>query len=464
MTNKYDIPRIVISAPHGRSGKTTITLGLLSAFTKNALKVQPFKKGPDYIDPSWHKKVTGMNCRNLDCYMMDNHVLKGSFIKGSMNSNLSIVEGAMGLHDGFDLDGTGSTAQVAKIIKAPVIFVVDTRRMTRSVAPLVMGFQHFDRDVEIAGVILNQVARIRHEKILRGAIEKYCGIPVIGSVPKDNQLSIPDRHLGLIPAEEDEKYHQALEYITNSIEKNLDLKLLLAIAKNAQPLEYEMPKNKINISNKHIKIGVIKDKVFSFYYPENLEALEEQGVELVYISSLDDSSLPNIDGLYIGGGFPEVFARELEKNLSLRKDIKEKAENGLPIYAECGGLMYLGQKIIVDEKQYKMVGIFHFTIKMEDKPQGHGYTKLKVKNASPFFKDVDTIIRGHEFHNSRVLNLDSNDATFAFNVERGSGIDGCSDGIIYKNVLAAYNHIHSLGMSQWAQNFVSLIKGNQKNV
>ncbi|KUO52802.1 MAG: cobyrinic acid a,c-diamide synthase [Desulfitibacter sp. BRH_c19] len=463
MTEKYDIPRIVISAPHGRSGKTTITLGLLSAFTKNGVRVQPFKKGPDYIDPSWHTEVTGINCRNLDCYMMDDNILRESFIKGSQNSNISIVEGAMGLHDGFDLDGTGSTAQVAKIIKAPVIFVVDTRRMTRSVAALVMGFQNFDKDVEIAGVILNQVARVRHETILRGAIEKYCGIPVIGSIPKDSKLSIPDRHLGLIPAQENDKYHNAIEYITKSIQKNIDLKLLISIAKGAQPLEYEMPTNRKDISSRPIKIGVIRDRVFSFYYPENLEALEEQGAELVYINSLNDGSLPDIDGLYIGGGFPEVFAEELEKNTSLRKDIKNKAENGLPIYAECGGLMYLAQKIIIDEKKYNMVGIFNFTVKMENKPQGHGYTRLKVKNANPFFNNANTIIRGHEFHNSKILNLDSTIATFAFNVERGSGIDGSSDGITYKNVLATYNHIHSLAVPQWAQGFISLIKGNKKD-
>jgi len=457
MTDKHTIPRIVIAAPHGRSGKTTVTLGLLGAYTKKGINAQPFKKGPDYIDPSWHTKVTGNLCRNLDCYMMDDKTLKESFIKGSQKSALSIIEGAMGLHDGFDLEGTGSTAQVAKIIKTPVIFVVDTRRMTRSIAPLVKGFQEFDKDIEIAGIILNQVARARHEKILKGSIDKYCGIPVIGTIPKDSNISIPDRHLGLIPAHEDEKYQQSIEYIIKTIQSNVDLDLLMEIAGKAEPLE-TLPqiKNK-NILNKNIKIGVIKDKVFSFYYPENLEALEDLGAELIYIDSLSDNNLPDIDGLYIGGGFPEVFAKELENNVALRKQIKTKAEEGLPIYAECGGLMYLGQKIVVGENHYEMTGIFPFAVKVEDKPQGHGYTKLTVSKSNPFFKNSSTVIKGHEFHNSSVINLDSAGVSFGFDVERGSGINGLVDGITYKNVLATYNYIHALSTPQWAQGFIELI-------
>lgn len=463
MTDIYNIPRIVIAAPHGRSGKTTVTLGLLGAYTKRGIKVQSFKKGPDYIDPSWHTKVTGNLCRNLDCYMMDDETLKKSFIKGAQKSELSIIEGAMGLHDGFDLNGTGSTAQVAKIIKAPVIFVVDTRRMTRSIAPLVMGFQQFDKDVEIAGVILNQVARARHEKILRGSIDKYCGIPVIGAIPKDNNISIPDRHLGLIPVHENEKYLQSIEYITKTIENNVDLDRLMEIAKRAKPLEAFISVQTKNIINKNIKIGVIKDKVFSFYYPENLEALENLGAELIYIDSLNDPDLPDIDGLYIGGGFPEVFAKELENNVTLRKQIKRKAEEGLPIYAECGGLMYLGQKIIMGENHYEMVGVFSFDVKMEAKPQGHGYTQLTVNKSNPFFQNPNIVIKGHEFHNSRILNLDTAGTSFAFNVGRGSGINGLVDGIIYKNVLAAYNHIHSLSNPQWAKGFVELVEGFKRN-
>ncbi|MBS3968539.1 MAG: hydrogenobyrinic acid a,c-diamide synthase (glutamine-hydrolyzing) [Clostridia bacterium] len=463
MVDKYIMPRIVIAAPHGRSGKTTVTLGLLGAYTKKGIKVQSFKKGPDYIDPSWHTKVTGNLCRNLDCYMMDDETLKKSFIRGAQKSDLSIIEGAMGLHDGFDLDGTGSTAEVAKIIKTPVIFVVDTRRMTRSIAPLVMGFQQFDKDVEIAGVILNQVARVRHEKILRGSIDKYCGIPVIGAIPKDSNISIPDRHLGLIPAHEDEKYHQSIEYITRSIENNVDLDLLMEVAERAKPLEALIPVQSKNITDKSIKIGVIRDRVFSFYYPENLESLENLGAELIYIDSLNDTNLPDVDGLYIGGGFPEVFAEELENNAALRKQIRKKAEEGLPIYAECGGLMYLGQKIITGGNHYEMVGIFPFVVKMEDKPQGHGYTHLTVSRSNPFFKDPGTVIRGHEFHNSRILNLDSTGASFAFNVGRGSGINGLADGIIYKNVLATYNHIHSLSSPQWAQGFIELAEGVKGN-
>ena len=458
MTNKHTIPRVVIAAPHGRSGKTTVTLGLLGAYTKKGIKAQSFKKGPDYIDPSWHTEVTGNLCRNLDCYMMDDKTLKESFIRGTQKSTLSIIEGAMGLHDGFDLEGTGSTAQVAKIIKAPVIFVVDTRRMTRSIAPLVMGFQQFDKDIEIAGVILNQVARARHEKILKGAIDKYCGIPVIGTIPKDSNIAIPDRHLGLIPAHEDEKYQQSIEYIIKTIQNNVDLELLMEIAGRAKPLEALTPVQSKNVIDKNIKIGVIKDRVFSFYYPENLEALEDLGAKLIYIDSLNDVNLPDIDGLYIGGGFPEVFAKELESNTTLRKQIKQKAEEGLPVYAECGGLMYLGQKIITEGSNYQMVGVFPFAVKMENKPQGHGYTRLTVTKSNPFFKETGIVIKGHEFHNSKIIDLDSTEVSFGFDVARGSGIDGLVDGITYKNVLATYNHIHALSTPQWAQGFIKLIE------
>lgn len=452
-------PRIIISAPQGRSGKTTITLGILNALTNRGLKVQPFKKGPDYIDPSWHTKVTKKYCRNLDCYMMDDETLKRSFIYGSQDADISIVEGAMGLYDGFDLEGSGSTAQVAKIINAPVVFVVDTRRMTRSVAAMVMGFQQFDPEVNIAGVILNHVARARHERILRGAIEKYCGIPVIGCIPKDERLVIPDRHLGLVPAEEDRKYTEALNYIGQKIINNVDLDLLIKIANEADPIHFtDFKQTKEIVQQDKIKIGVIKDKVFSFYYPENLETLQDLGAELVYINSLKDEKLPDIDGLYIGGGFPEVFAKELDKNKNLRKDIKLKAEAGLPIYAECGGLVYLGEKILLNDSEFEMVGVFPFSVIMEDKPQGHGYTRLNVKNNNSFFQNAGLQIKGHEFHNSKIVNFDSDAYEYAFEVQRGCGINGQSDGIMYKNVIAAFNHIHSLATPEWAQGFVKLAR------
>ncbi|MEW6624328.1 MAG: cobyrinate a,c-diamide synthase [Bacillota bacterium] len=462
MVQEFHLPRLVISAPQGRSGKTTITLGLLSVLTRMGLKVQPFKKGPDYIDPSWHTKVTTRACRNLDCYMMEESVLKRSFIMSSQNCHISIIEGAMGLYDGLDLEGSGSTAQIAKILKAPVVLVVDTRRMTRSVAAMIMGFRNFDKEVNIVGVILNHVARARHEKMLRAAIAKYCDIPVIGCMPKDKEFIIPDRHLGLIPAAENEKYHTALDRIGRAVEENLDLQLLLKIAQNAAPLLEELDDIQLSVPEKKVKIGVINDRVFTFYYPENIEALEEKGAELVYINSLVDPHLPDIDGLYIGGGFPEVFARELEANQSLRKDIKNKAEKGLPIYAECGGLMYLANRILTMEGGYAMVGIFPFDIKMEDNPQGHGYTKSKVVGHNPYFQK-DILVKGHEFHNSKICGLDIGNYSFAFKVERGYGINGTADGLVYKNVLASYNHLHALSVPEWAEGFVAAAK-NWRNL
>lgn len=460
MVSTRKIPRLLISAPQGRSGKTTVTLGLLSALTQQGLKVQAFKKGPDFIDPSWHTRVTARNCRNLDCYMFDEKTLYNSFTTGSREADINIIEGAMGLYDGVDLEGSGSTAQVAKITQSPVILVVDTRRMTRSVAAMVLGFQKFDPAINIAGVILNRVARRRHEKMLRQSIEKYCGIPVVGVIPKNEKIAIPDRHLGLIPASEDERLHAALEEIRKVVAEGVDFDKLMEIANSAAPLEVNGAQKLTCKNPSHLKIGIIRDKVFSFYYPENLESLQANGAELIFIDSIKDKSLPEIDGLFIGGGFPEVFTEELQQNNSLRKDIRELAHTGLPIYAECGGLMYLGRSIKINDKEYDMVGILPFDVEFTDKPQGHGYTRMKVIAANPFFSQ-GTVIKGHEFHNSRIVNLNPQ-AAFAFKVERGAGITGEYDGIIYKNVLGCYNHMHSLTIPDWARNFVKAAEEYKK--
>ncbi|MCL6636287.1 MAG: cobyrinate a,c-diamide synthase, partial [Peptococcaceae bacterium] len=281
------IPRLVIGAPRGRSGKTTVTIGLLAALVYGAKKVvQSFKKGPDFIDPSWLSRVTGRACRNLDGFLMSRETIRSSFIRHSRDADVAVVEGAMGLFDGVDLEGSGSTAEIAKAIAAPVILVVDTTRMTRSVAPLVQGFMHFDPQVTVAGVILNQVARPRHEQMLRQALEKYCGIPVLGAVPKGKNLVIPDRHLGLIPAGERDELQQELEEIARVARECLDLNGLLAVARQAPPLVDiaggveavgERPDTDGPV------IGVFRDRAFSFYYPENLEALEGAGARLVYI-------------------------------------------------------------------------------------------------------------------------------------------------------------------------------------
>ncbi|MTI80646.1 MAG: hydrogenobyrinic acid a,c-diamide synthase (glutamine-hydrolyzing) [Firmicutes bacterium] len=473
MQKLQNTPRILIAAPQGRSGKTTITVGLLAALTARGIKVQPFKKGPDFIDPSWLTRVAGRTCRNLDAHLMDKDTIRASFATHSNGAGISIVEGAMGLFDGLDVEGSGSAAEIAKTIKAPVILVVNCTRMTRSVAAMVNGYKYFDSDINVAGVVLNNVARSRHENMLRSSIEKYCDIPVLGAMPKGSQYTIPDRHLGLIPAEEDQSLHQAVEMLAEAAEKYLDLDKIMEVASTApeiqvnttvpQPVPTIKRSHEIGSSEDKPLIGVLKDRSFTFYYPENLEALHDQGAELVAIDSINDRQLPNVDALFIGGGFPEVMAEQLEKNTSLRAAIKERIEQGLPVYAECGGLMYLGRSINWQETTHQMVGVLPFDVELTKKPQGHGYMAVEVCQQNPYFP-VGTKIKGHEFHNSKVINLDKSKVHFAYTVKKGWGIDGQQDGLVYKNVLASYNHLHALAVPTWAEGLVKIAKEYKNSI
>lgn len=460
---EFDISRVVIGAPQGRCGKTTFTLGLLRALAQRGVKVQPYKKGLDFIDPSWHTAAAGRVSRNLDAFVMSKEDIYRSVAQHSSDCQISVIEGAMGLYDGLDLNGSTSTAEIAKITKSPLLLVLDATRITRSAAAIVMGCQHFDPEINIAGVILNKVARPRHEKIAREAIETFCQIPVVGAIPKDSLISIPDRHLGLVMNGEMEETERLLDRLGEVVSESVDLSKVLEIAQSAPPLEVLQRAECLSMSGYNLRaktsysprIGVIRDAAFCFYYPENLEILESMGAELVYFSALTQGALPrNLDALYIGGGFPEVFAEALTRNVSLRADIRRAGEDGMPIYAECGGLMYLGRKIVTGEGQYEMVGLLPFDTKMEKKPQGHGYTLLKGSDNNPWFQQ--SVVRGHEFHNSRIINLDNTKVQFGFKVERGYGIDGENEGIYYKNVFAAYNHIHAVGFPNWAERMLTL--------
>jgi cobyrinic acid a,c-diamide synthase len=459
---KNIIPRLVIGAPQGRSGKTTFTLGLLRALARKGISVQPFKKGPDYIDPSWHSAAAGTTCRNLDSFFMSKQDICNSVANNTLNKSIAIIEGSMGLYDGLDLEGSSSTAELAKITQSPVILVVDATRMTRSIAAMVMGYQHFDPNVKIVGVILNKVARPRHERMAREAIEKYCNIPVVGAIPKDADLSIPDRHLGLVTNAEWTESNILLDRLADVVCEHVDLNKIIELAYTAAELpnipfgsELSTALPMLKSGSRGPKIAVLRDQAFSFYYPENLEALVEAGAEITFVNSIIDTELPSgIDGLYIGGGFPEVFAEQIEKNQSLMDEVRLAAESGMPLYAECGGLMYLGRSIRTSKGNHRMVGLLPFDTQMERKPQGHGYTIMNPCQGNIWFEE-NQVVKGHEFHNSRVINLDKN-VNYAFEVKKGHGFDGKYDGICYKNVLAAYNHIHSLGCPNWAKRFVQL--------
>ena len=450
----YDISRLLVGAVQGRSGKTTFTLGLLKALVDKGLKVQPFKKGPDYIDPSWATFASGQQCRNLDLYMMGADTVRRSFVKHSQGFDISVVEGAMGLFDGLDVEGSNSSAELAYTIDAPVLLVVNCTRITRSVAALVNGVTGFDKRIRIGGVILNQVARARHENILTQSIARYCDVPVLGVLPKSKTVEIPDRHLGLIPAGEQDMLHDRIELLGNLVKENVNLDEVLKIAGSAAPIHCDGPLRIETAQKNKVRIGVMKDKAFSFYYPENLEALEDAGAKLITVNSMEDANLPDIDALYIGGGFPEVMAEEIGANQSLLKDIKASVENEMPVYAECGGLMFLSRNILVNDKAYPMVGVFDCDVEMKAKPQGIGYTIQRVLPGNPFYPEGSQVV-GHEFHNSQIVNMGP-DLHYGFSTERGKGIVPGSDGLVYKNTLAGYHHLHAAAAPGWAEQMVCL--------
>ncbi len=452
--NNLSAQRIVISAPHGRSGKTTVSIGLSAALSRRGLRVQSFKKGPDYIDTSWLTTASKNQCRNLDLFLMGEDGVKNLFGLASQDADISIIEGNTGLYDSMDIEGKNSTANLARVLDAPVILVVDTARMTRSIAALINGYVNFEPDINIKGIILNNVSGQRHEAKLRVAIEKYSNVEIVGCIPRNPLLNIPERHLGLIPQIEKSEFIPAIEKIGSIVEENVDIDRIIEISRNAPPLNFWDLNPKSEIRNlKSIKIGVAMDRAFSFYYPENLEALKNTGAEIVFFNTLEDRFLPDVDALYIGGGFPEVFMDELEGNESLRRDIKNAVDCDMPVYAECGGLMYLSRSITWNGKTRKMVGAIPCDTEMTKRLQAHGYVILQDKNNGPE-------IRGHEFHYSRVRNLGR--VSFLYNVIRGKGIDGRHDGIVYKNVIASYSHLHAVGTPQWAEGFVSMITNSQK--
>jgi cobyrinic acid a,c-diamide synthase len=447
-------PRIIISATHRSSGKTTIGIGLCAALSRRGLKIQPFKKGPDYIDPMWLTASAERECHNLDFFLMGEEKLITAFQLASQQVDLSIIEGNMGFYDGLDIQGKDSTSHLAKVLKTPTILVVDASRMTRGIAPLILGYQHFEPDNLISGIILNKVASLRHESKLKSAIKHYCGIKILGALPKLKKIEIKERHLGLIPIKEELKAMLIIELITDAIEKYIDLDSVINLAKSAPSLP-KLMKRKYQIPSPTIRLGVPKDQVFTFYYQENLDALRMVGAEIITFNTITDTHLPEVDGLYFGGGFPERFMEDLSANKTLREEIRLSIEKGMPVYAECGGLMYLSRSISYNGITKDMVGAIPCDINVFEKPQGHGYVVLQPINKSSWFC-FDKEIKGHEFHYSQIVNAEN--LEFAYKVVRGKGIDGKHDGIIYKNLLASYTHLHSLGVPQWAEQFVAFVK------
>ncbi len=449
------VPRLVLSATRGGSGKTTLALGIIAAWQKKGKRVAVFKKGPDFIDAGWLGAAAGRLCYNLDPFLMEKENILRSFGEHTADADAAVIEGNRGLYDGVDESGTYSTAGLAKLLKAPVVLIVDCTKATATVGALVLGCLNYDPDVDLKGVILNNVSSARHETVIRKAIERTTGVPAVGAVPRLRQGEFPERHMGLTPFHEHPDVERAITASAEVAEKYLDLDGLWHIAVDAPSLtlpDAPLIPGARKQQGEAITIGVIQDRAFQFYYPDNLEALEQSGAKLRQINALKDATLPEIDGLYIGGGFPETQPAELAANVTFCQSLKAAADGGLPVYAECGGLIYLGRSLTIGEKKYPMTAVLPADFVLEKRPQAHGYTVLEVKGQNPFF-DSGAKLRGHEFHYSRIVNIDELPET-VFGVQRGVGIDGKADGLLYKNVLAAYTHLHALGTPEWAQGLV----------
>jgi len=471
-----DFPRVIISALRGGSGKTILSIGIIAAWKALGKSIAPFKKGPDYIDTGWLALAAVRPCYNLDTFLIPPEKVFQSFLSHMFSEDIAVIEGNRGLFDGIDPEGSTSTAELAKLLQAPVVLCIDCTKTTRTMAAVVSGCAQFDSDVQIKGVILNHVAGTRHENILRNSIEQHCGIPIFGAVPKLKSQYFPERHMGLVPTPEHAWAKESVAAAARVAEKYLDLDALLKVANDAIHLETEgggqraedggrktevksqradvgKENSEICIERIAPRIGIIKDSAFQFYYPENIEALALAGAKTIYTSPLKDETLPDLEALYIGGGFPETHVQALSENERFRNDIKAQAEDGFPIYAECGGLMYLGEALIINGKSYPMAGVLPIVYDFSKKPQGHGYTIISVENENPYFK-IGVEIRGHEFHYSRVLKWTGDEKDLVFHMVRGKGIHNNRDGVRYKNVLATYSHIHALGTPEWALSMV----------
>jgi cobyrinic acid a,c-diamide synthase len=486
------VPRLLVAGLRGGGGKTLLSLGLAASWRKKDLIVAPFKKGPDYIDASWLSVAARRPCRNLDLFLLSPSTVLQSFADGVRDAHVALVEGNRGLFDGMDAEGSFSSAELAKLLGAPVLLSVDATKTTRTAAALVLGCQTLDPEVRIGGVVLNRTAGSRHETVLRQSIEGVCGVPVLGCIPRLQDNPFPERHLGLVPPQETADAADPLARVTEVAERYLELEAILALARRAVPgreaagevrrapsVMVEAGRGPTEIApaaasaatgtlhatapahpfpagsppSGPVRIGLFRDAAFQFYYPENLEALEWAGGTLVPISPLQDQALPRVDALYLGGGFPETLAVGLSENAPFMAAVREAAEAGLPIYAECGGAVYLGRRLHFQGRTFDLAGVLPVEFGFQGRPKGHGYTVLETVGENPFFP-AGTTVKGHEFHYSFMLPQKEEDLTFAFAVRRGFGFDGGRDGLTVRNVLASYTHLHALGTVTWAPSLV----------
>ena len=492
------MPRLFVSAAHKSSGKTTVSVGIVAALRARGLLVQPFKKGPDYIDPMWLTVAAGRGCCNLDFHTMGRGEIREEFTRRCEGAGLALIEGNKGLHDGVSVDGADSNAALAKLLAAPVVLVVDTRGITRGIAPLLRGYRDFDPEVRIAGLILNQVGGERHEAKLVHAVQAYTDIPVLGAIGRSPELALSTAHLGLVPPAEIEEASSRVERIARRIEADVDLDRVHGIAAQAEVLDTAPAKTLDTVRGealgtvrgealdtargealdtvgaatldaarvprppapctRDVHIAIARDAAFCFYYPGDLEALEAAGARLVPFDTLHDPAAPEADGIFIGGGFPEREMSALEANAPMRASLRDRIARGTPVYAECGGLMYLARRIRWNERVCEMVGAIPADVVMHRRPRGRGYVVLEPTGDAPWTPLANGPVHAHEFHHSSLENLAGADWRYAYRVRRGHGIDGERDGIVIGSLLASYGHLRDVEGCRWAERFVAYVR------
>ena len=446
------IPRVVIAAPMSGSGKTTVVTGLLAAMRARGVKAQSYKLGPDYIDPGYHSLASGRPAHNLDTWLVSKERLADIFISTMADADVAVIEGVMGLYDGGK-NGVSSTAEIAKLLKAPVLLVVNAKSMGESAAALVMGFKQYDPEINLAGVILNRLGSDTHRAMIEEALEKM-GVPVFGAIKRNDAMTMPERHLGLVPVEENARERETVEEIGRVVGRSVDIERVVALAKSAPPIEEGRGFSK-SVQSK-ARVAVARDEAFSFYYPESLAVLRQKGADIIFFSPLHDSELPDADGLILGGGFPEMFAKELYQNESMRASIKAVAEKGMPIYAECGGFMYLMRQVTdFDGDAFPMLGVIPGEVVMNKKLQTVGYVSAEMERDT-VLGPKGTVLRGHEFHFSSECEPEPNaDYPRAFTFRKTRNPAPYAAGYAKGNILGSYLHLHFAGAEDAAASFVA---------
>lgn len=444
--------RLLLAGSGSAVGKTTISTGIMKALSEK-FNVQPFKVGPDYIDPTYHTLATKNTSRNLDSFFMSKNQIRDAYLKAMKKHDIAIIEGVRGLYEGLDsVNDIGSTASIAKALKTPVILIINTRSLVKSAAAIILGFKALDPEINIAGVILNNVKNKTHFNKTKKSIEHFTDVEVLGYIPRNDNITIHQRHLGLVPAVEKENSLNYINIWAKIIKENIDLDRLVEIAKSAEKIK-EKTSPIWTVKNKEkVKIGIAYDEVFNFYYKENIESLEANNAKIKYFSPLKDEHIPDVDGIYIGGGYPEIFAKELAKNKSIITDIKKFHNDMRPIFAECGGLMYLTQSI----NNSKLTNIYPYKSILTDKVQALKYTIAEVQEDNIISKKGDKF-NGHEFHYSKVIVPELKNK-MAFKILRGEGSYNNQDGFIEKNTLASYVHTHVAAMPDFGSNFTRSAK------